>query len=77
MLENLAGRLKDSGLRGVSLRNLKNFRQVALAYTKPEIAQTLSGAFTVEESYASTDLLESGIRQTVSAELPERFFQAG
>lgn len=71
VLETLADRLKDSDHRGLSLRNLKNFRQVALAYPRPEIRQTLSAVFTAQENHAATVLQESGIRQTVSAELPE------
>lgn len=71
VLEALADRLKDSGHRGLSLRNLKNFRQVALSYPRPEIRQTLSAVLTAQENHASTDLQGSRIRQTVSAELPE------
>ena len=60
ILETLANRLKNAGHNGLSLRNLKNFRQVALAYCNLEIRQTLPA------------VLGQEIHQTPSAEFEGR-----
>ena len=68
VLETLTIRLKNAGHNGLSLRNLKNFRQLALAYSNLEIRQTVSAVLGAEVSPTVSDLLENGKRQTVSAE---------
>lgn len=45
LLSKLAKSLKDSGHKGLQLRNLKNCRQIALTYPRLEIRQTLSAVF--------------------------------
>lgn len=54
LLKELASRLKAQGLAGLSFSNLKNYKQVALAWPLLPIGQTPSG------------LLGEGIGQTVS-----------
>jgi hypothetical protein len=38
LMERLAASLQESGCKGLSVRNLKNFRQVALAYPELDLA---------------------------------------
>jgi len=77
VLEALADRLRKNGLRGLSVSNLKNFRQVALCWPKLPIRQTVSGVLsqaiwqTASGGFGCPpllDLLEDGNRQTPSAE---------
>lgn len=45
LFERMAADLLQRGLRGFSVRNLKNFRQIALIYPSIPIRQTLSAEF--------------------------------
>lgn len=74
VLKTLADRLKATGHKGLSSRNLKNFRQVALAYANLEIRQTASAVLGISEhpeKPAWTGLFEDETRQTASAQSRE------
>lgn len=68
LLESLAIRLRKGGTKGLSLRNLKNFRQIALCWPQLEIRQTASAVFGLEAAQTA-GLLKGEIGQTASAEL--------
>ena len=73
LIERLANDLKSRNIKGLSARNLKNFRQFALTYpgiAKEEILSTLLPLLGL-----STRLIE--IRQTVSAELDTSSLPSG
>jgi predicted nuclease of restriction endonuclease-like (RecB) superfamily len=86
VLETLASAFKRDGFTGLSISNLRNFRQVALSWPLLPIHQTVSGVLGQEihqtpsgelgslpESQPMPGLSGGGIRQTSSAEsiLPE------
>lgn len=58
LIPELARRLKEEGLKGHSVTNLKNFRQITLAWPGLEILQTVSAILDRDD----------GIRQTASGE---------
>jgi hypothetical protein len=81
VLETLANRLRRNGFSGLSLSNLRNFRQVALFWPRLPIRQTMFGVLgqvihqTLSgesagrpESPAVPGLLQDAKRQTPSAE---------
>jgi len=61
LLESLSGELKQRGVTGLGVSNLKNYRQIALTWPRLGIVQTVSAQL--------APLLPAPIRQTVSAEL--------
>ncbi len=88
LMPSLAGDLQKRGLHGLSLSNLKSFRQFFQAY--PQIGQTLSG-FSLRgpsgkksqtlSGFFKTNALSAQIRQTLSDELcllpaPRRAFES-
>ncbi len=81
VMETLASRFRRKGFTGLSLSNLRNFRQVALSWPRLPIHQTLSGVFgqdihqtlsgksgCLPENQLVSGLPEDGNRQTLSAE---------
>ena len=81
VLETLANSLRSNGFTGLSVSNLRNFRQIALTWPMLPIHQTVSGVFepdihqttsgelgSVPESQTVTGLLKNGNPQTASAE---------
>ena len=54
LVPRLASDLRRKGIKGLSLSNLKNYRQFALSYPGLQKSQTLSGFFaTVEKAYVA------------------------
>ena len=68
MLQTLARRLKDSGISGLSLTNLKGFRKIALAWPLLPIGQTASDLLKDQIGQTAFGLLKDGNRQTAPAE---------
>ena len=69
VMETLASRFRRKGFTGLSLSNLRNFRQVALSWPRLPIHQTLSGkSGCLPENQLVSGLPEDGNRQTLSAE---------
>lgn len=81
VMETLASRFRRKGFTGLSLSNLRNFRQVALSWPRLPIHQTLSGVLgqdihqtlsgksgCLPENQLVSGLPEDGNRQTLSAE---------
>ncbi len=75
LLESLATDLRKGGTRGLSLRNLKNFRQIALCWPQLGFRQTASAVFGLE-SGQTAGVLEGEIGQTASADFGTLAFPA-